>query len=297
MDLSPLLSRPHLSVITSRADDELARIQDVIENKVLVDGRGDLEELFGRLLAQRDGATCVPKTLDLIGHSNPGQSLLVLGDWVIDASRTSVTAFFRELLDNDVLPRLGIHSMRLLGCHTADTEDGRKTICELSNILGLEVYGTRHLIYSAHYDRDGFRDDCTHALVCSSDLRRDVVEPSVAMAGEPYPRMLDIDSLPTTPLPAREHTWPFCIANADAARNILKLVRRSHGAHMPGLLAVPNCEIALPSARPNWYHLAQVLLDGEFLRVYPDGNQKPGVVFPVDDPRALRGLLAALPTS
>lgn len=295
MDDSSLLTRPHLSVITSRTDDELGRIQDVIENKVLVDGRGDLEELFGRLLALRSGAR-VPKTLDLIGHSNPGPQLLVLGDWVIDTSRTSVTAFFRELVDNEVFPRLGIHAMRLLGCHTAETDEGRTTICALSDILGIEVYGTRHVIYSAHYDGDGFRDDCMHALVCSSDLRRDVVDPSVAMAGEPYPRMLDIDSLPTTPLAAREHSWPFCIANADAARNILKLVRRSHGAHMPGLLALPNCEIALPSARPNWYHLAQVILDGEFLRVYPDGNQNPGVVFPVDDPRALRALLASLPT-
>ena len=294
---SPLLSGPHLSVITSRADDELARIQDVIEHKVLVDGRGDLEELFGHLLAQRDGATRVSKTLDLIGHSQPGHSLLALGDWVIDANRTSVTAFFRELADNDVLPRLGIHSMRLLGCHTADTEEGRKTICTLSNILGLEVYGTRHLIYSAHYDGGGFRDDCRHALVCSSDLRRDVAEPSELMAGEPYPRMLDIDSLPTTPLVARRAAWPACIATPDAARDILRLVRRSHGAHMPGLLAQPSCEIALPSARANWYHVAQVILDGEFLRVYPDGHQNPGVVFPIEDPGALRELLAALPTS
>ena len=64
---------------------------------------------------------------------------------------------------------------------------------------------------------------------------------------------------------------------------------------MPGLLTAPSCEIALPSSKPNWYHLVQVILDGEFVRVYPDGDHNPGVVFPVDDARALRALIDELP--
>src|SRR5438094_7148983 len=97
--------------------------------------------------------------------------MLMLGDWIIDATRPGVTAFFRELADNDVLPRLGVHALRLIGCQTADSGLGRATICTLSDILGLEVYATTKLIYSAHYDHQGFRDDCTHALVCASDVR------------------------------------------------------------------------------------------------------------------------------
>src|SRR5262245_63720666 len=106
MDVRSLLSQSHLSVITRHADYELARIQDIIEHKVLVDGRADLEEVFGHLLAAvADEPT--PKTLDLIGHSTPGQSLLMLGDWVLDAAKPTVTAFFRELADQEVLTRLG----------------------------------------------------------------------------------------------------------------------------------------------------------------------------------------------
>ncbi len=295
MELSPLLSQPHLSFITRHADYELSRIQDLIAYKVLVDGRGDFEEMLGRLL------TCkvdpAPKTLDLIGHSTPGQSLLLLGDWVIDVASATVTAFFRELADNEVLARLGVHSVRLLGCQTADTGLGRTTLCTLADILGVEVYGTRSLIYSAHYDADGFRDDCEHTLVCSSDVRRETPDAATQVVGDPYPRVLDIDALPSAPLIVRENPWPRRIASVDAARDILRLVRRNAGAQMPGLLATPSCEIALPAIKPSWYHLAQVLLDGEFVRVYPDGNRKPGIVFPVDDPLAFRTLVDHLPAA
>src|SRR5258706_4088671 len=182
MDLSSLLTRPHLSLITMHADYELARIQDMLEHRVLVDGRGDIEEVFGRLLSVAP-ADPVPKTLDLIGHSTPGQSLLTLGDWVIDAGRPTVTAFFRELADHDVMGRLGVYAMRLLGCQTSDTAIGRSTICALAEVLGIEVLGTGHLIYSAHYDENGFRDDCCHALVCASDLRSDAA-PRPELTGE-----------------------------------------------------------------------------------------------------------------
>jgi hypothetical protein len=63
---------------------------------------------------------------------------------------------------------------------------------------------------------------------------------------------------------------------------------------MPGLVAAPGCELALPSARPGWYHLVQIMLDGELVRVYPD-PRAPGVVYPVSDPRALRHLVEQLP--
>src|ERR1700760_4503849 len=103
MNTRTLLAQPHLSVITRVADGELTRIQDIIEHKVLVDGRADLEAMFGHLLSIGDPVA--PKTLDLIGHSIPGTSQLMLGDWVIDARSTIVSAFFRELADHDVLRR------------------------------------------------------------------------------------------------------------------------------------------------------------------------------------------------
>lgn len=289
MALSTLLAQPHLSLITRHADPELARIQDLIEHKVLVEGRGDLEELLGRLLGQDLAPT--PKTLDLIGHSTPDNALLTLGEWVIDTASSTVRAFFRELADLEVLPRLGVHALRLLGCQTADTKQARTTICELSEILRLEVLGTRQLLYAAHYDPHGFRCESEHLLTSSSQLRQDLGEASVSTDAARYPRLFDIDALPASPLATHRPPWPQRIATPEAARDLLRLVRRTAGAEMPGLLAQPSCEIALPSSQPDWYYLAQILLDGEFIRVYPDGAHKPGVVFAVDDPPTLRALV------
>lgn len=293
MQHSALLAQPHLSVIARDADAELARIQELIEHKVLVDGRGDLEELFGRLLGA--GAPATPKTLDLIGHSTPDRSLLALGAWVIDAARPAVRAFFRELADLEVLPRLGIRAIRLLGCQTADTAPGRATIHALAEILGVEVLGARQLLYSAHYDARGFRDEARHALVSSRDLEGEPGDARPSIDPSRYPRNLDIDALPSSPLATHPPPWPRRIATAEAARDLLRLVRRSAGAEMPGLLASPSCELALPSPARDWYHLVQVLLDGELVRVYPEGPAGPGIVYPVDDPRALRALVDRLP--
>jgi len=295
MPHSALLAQPHLSVITGDADPELARIQELLEHKVVVGGRGELEELLGRLLGANAPPT--PKTLDLIGHSTPDLSVLAIGAWAIDAASATVRAFFRELADLEVLPRLGIRAVRLLGCETAGTAAGRATICKLSEILGAPVLGTRQMLSAAHYDARGLKDECRHALVSSDELRgeRDPGAPVGSSGASPYPRLLDIDALPSSPLAAHPPPWPRRIATAAIARDLLRLVRRAAGAEMPGLLDAPSCELALPSSKPGWYHAAHVLRDGELLRFYPDGTHRPGVVYPVDDPRALRELLDRLP--
>jgi hypothetical protein len=110
----------------------------------------------------------------------------------------------------------------------------------------------------------------------------------------PSPRTLDVDALPSSPLGGRR-PWPQRIASSEAARRILRLVRYTAGAEMPGLVAPPSCEIALPSDKRNWYRLAQILLDGELFRVYPDGDRSPGIVYPIADPHALRAILEELP--
>jgi hypothetical protein len=66
---------------------------------------------------------------------------------------------------------------------------------------------------------------------------------------------------------------------------------------MPGLLTSPRCEVALPSQHTGCYHRVQVLLDGEFVRVYPDGANAPGIVYPVDDPYALKNLVDRMPVA
>jgi hypothetical protein len=290
-----LLSRSQLSVISAEPDRELDRIAQIVQPSVRIDGRAELEVLLGRLLvATESGPTIAPKTLDLLGHSTAGGALLRLGEWVIDAASPTVTAFFRELADHDVLTRLGIYAVRLLGCKTADTGQGRSTICKLADLLGVEVYGTNHLLYDAHYDDHGFRACWKFLLVCSSDLRTTTSEPSVLPEAEVWPRTLDIDALPAQPLGPRTQ-WPTRIATAGAAHQLLRLIRREAGAQMPGLLTTPMCELALPAAAPGTYHVAHVLLGGGFVRFYPDGAGEPGVVYPIDDAEALCRIIDQLP--
>jgi hypothetical protein len=290
--LEELVRLPHLSIVSRAGDTELALIRSVLDHKLLVADRCELETSLGRLLSARAAPTA--KTLDLIGHSTPGTSLLMLGDWVIDAANPTVVAFFRELAEQEVLPRLGVTAVRLLGCLTADTGHARWTICELAEILDVEVYGTKDLIYSAHYDGAGFVDDRRYLLASSRDLSEGAVAPKPLARGEPYARVLDVDALPAEWLTGGQ-PWPQRLATADQARAILRLVRRRDGAAMPGLLAAPHCEVALPSPDPRRFHRAQVLLDCEFVRVYPEGSDRPGIVFPVDDPYSLKMLVDRLP--
>ena len=290
-----LLAQPRLSLMTRYPDSEMVRLHEVLDHKVLVDGRVDVEECLSRLA--RCAGPRTPKTLDLIGHSMPGASLLQLGDWVLDASSATVTAFFRELADNEVLPRLGVHAVRLLGCKTAETAQARSTICVLSDILGLEVYGTMGIVFSAHYNRHGFSDDWRFLLIGSSDVRRMENREDQRVPVSTDTRWLDVDALPAVALDTAQAHCPRRVASDRVARSILRLIKRDEGAQMPGLLALPTCEIAIPSGTTGLYHLAQVVLDGQFLRVYPDGTSRAGVLYPVAQPQALRSLVEQLPAA
>ncbi len=295
MDTCAVLGQPRLTVVSGEPDSELQQIARLITHCATVDGPGDLEALFGRLLAEVDrSAVVAPKTLDLIGHTRTSASLLALGDWVIDVENSTTAAFFRELADHAVLPRLGVRALRLLGCNSAGTAQARATIGRLGELLGLEVFGASQLLYAAHYGAGGFLDCWSFLLVGSSDLRAEAHQDEMAPAGDPYPRVLDVDALPAAALDPPGGSYPRRIANAEAARQILQLVRRREGARIPGLPAAPICELALPSIAPGTYHIAHVLLDGEFLQFYPDGVAVAGIVFPVDDARALRRVIAGL---
>lgn len=281
-----ILDQPRLSMVSRSEDPDLLRIREAIANPILVDGRGELESTLCRLLAHEHRGTAT--TLDLIGHSTASTSLLVLGDWVIDAASTTVTAFFRELAEQNVLGRLGIKAVRLLGCLTAETAHGKWTVCALADILGIEVYGTTGLVLSSHYGRDGFADERRYLLASASELRANAVVPKPLDLGEPRSLPLDIDAIPAVSLPAR--SWPVHVVSREHARELLCLVHRRNGSIIPGLVAAPTCELALPAAAADRYHLVQVLLGGELVRVYPPGVPD-GVVYPVDDPYELRKLI------
>lgn len=288
-----LLARSRLSVISAEPDHELDRIARTIAGSVRVEGPAELAAYLDGLVAASDPeARAAPRTLDLLGHSTARTALLRLGDWVIDGSRPDVTRWFRTLADRGVLPRLGIRAIRLLGCRTAGTEEGRATICTLGEILGVEVHGTTHLLHAGHYGEHGFIDAWQFMLIDASAMRR----PEPTAAAYDQPRVLDLAALPALVLAPHTGRWPRRVVTAELAGEILRLIRRDAGAPMPGLGSPPSYELALPSTIPNAYHIAEVLLDGAFLRFFPEPDA-PGVAYPVDDAPALNRLLGALPAS
>ena len=286
-----LLTRPRISIVTSHPDAEVSRLQALLGDHLQADGRSALEALLGQLVYAIGEPAPVPKTLDLIGHSTP-DGLLRLGDWILDGERSTVTAFFRGIADIEVLPRIGVTALRLLGCSTAVSTRARNTMKILAELLGLEVYGTTSPIYSLHYDESGFSHQWRFLLSAASESPKSAEESPAPL---PSRRTLDIDSLPLVALGATRE-WQRHLVSRDVARDVLELVDRTAGAQMPGLLAIPSAELALPSHRADHCHLAEVILDGQFLRVYPDGDAQPGIVYPVLAPQRLLALLTSLPT-
>jgi hypothetical protein len=285
----PTLSVEHFSFIAAGRDAELDRTYRTLARAFTVDGRNDFGDTLGELLGKNIPNARI--TLDLIGHSVPGTSLLRLGDWVIDAAQSSVVSFWRELAENGVLQRLGVESIRLLGCDTAGTDRGRWTICALAQLVGVEVFGTTNLVHAAHYDRAGFADRHAYLLVGSTELRERSIAAPTRETGPRHPRALDLDALPTEPLPTTPPAWPLHVPTREQSHQLLRLVRRRDGAEMPGLLAGPICELALPADAADRYYRMQIVLDGEFVRFYPRGTGQVGIVYPVEDPAALLAIV------
>jgi hypothetical protein len=105
-----------------------------------------------------------PTTLDLIGHSTRDHHLLRLGDTPIDMLDPAVARFFRRLADDRTPARLHIVAVRLLGCRTAGTDSGRRTLRMLARTLGLAVYGTRKPLLKSHWNAAGFNPAFAHLL-------------------------------------------------------------------------------------------------------------------------------------
>jgi hypothetical protein len=283
-----LLGTSRLSFIGHGGDPELTRIRSTITHAVAVDGRAELEIKLCELLAHgRPGA---PKTLDLIGHSTADTSLLVLGDWVIDAANATVAAFFGGLADHDVFARLGVHAVRLLGCGTAETDHARWTVRRLASIIGIEVYGTTGPLLASHYDAGGFADERRYLLAPASQLHaRPVASRAPDRDKGANAHVLDIDALAPGRIPTRP--WPVHVVEHEQARELLALIRRSDGTSLPSLCATPSCELAFRSTVPEHYHLLEVLLDGELVRAFPSGSAH-GIVYPVRDTGTFSELLA-----
>jgi hypothetical protein len=116
-----------------------------------------------------------PASLDLHGHSTRDHHLLRLGDTPIDMLNPHVARFFRDVARSGVLDRLGVVGVRLLGCETAVTDSGRRTLRMLARTLGRPVSGTTVPLLKSHSNANGFNPAYAHLLVEAAGTLRERV--------------------------------------------------------------------------------------------------------------------------
>ena len=109
-------------------------------------------------------------TLDLIGHSTRGHRLLRLGQTPINMLDPHVAGFFTTLARDQLLTRLHVTAVRLLGCETAVTDAGQRTLRMLSHTLRLPVFGTTKPLLKTHSNSAGFDPAFAHVLIEAAAL-------------------------------------------------------------------------------------------------------------------------------
>ena len=165
MTRQPALLENSLNVVSAGALDTISPAMARADNTFVARSLLDL----GRAL---EAAAARPRTgplaIDLVGHSTRDHQLLRLGSTTIDALDLGVLRWFEAVADSGILRELGAACLRLLGCATAMTPSGRRTIRLLAAVLGIPVYGTRKRISRMHHTDRGFNPQFHHVLVSSS---------------------------------------------------------------------------------------------------------------------------------
>lgn len=255
------MTSPQLLTVLGAHDPHTAHLDPALTEVIRFDDR---EHFAVRLTELARTLPLRERTLDLVGYTG-SDKLLVFHGRTMDTRIGRVRAYYRGIADQELLPRLGVTAVRLVGCTTAIGDPARRTLATLADILGIEVTGTTELVADRDLGPAGFIPPA----------------PMTWTKG----RLLDLDTLATAPLGAAS---PLTV---DQGRALLALVRRDAGVDLPGLLALPHAHLALPAssnassnASGNAFHHLELLLDHELVRA-------GSTVWSVDDPRALRALL------
>lgn len=143
-----------LNVVSGGDDREINSIRATV---LTFDNVDDLDDLISLLRGHGERGDRV-EVLDAIGHSR-SHGFLVMGTWVIDDS-PQTAATFSELL-RPLFQRLGIRTIRLLGCTTAIPERGRNAIRRIAAVTGCRVFGTKRFLSKYDYSPSGFASDDT----------------------------------------------------------------------------------------------------------------------------------------
>ncbi len=175
----------HINVSASPTDGELTRLVERVASHRPVEQLVGLRRLLDGLLccpATRPGSA--PRTLDLLAHSTADR-LLQMGSSVLDPRQPAIRRLFEQMARDEVLPGLGIHAVRLLGCETAMTHAGQDAIRALTDILGVRVLGTVRPVYAAHFGATGLLDRY-ELMLCDADCLPDL--PTGSSWSSPRPR-------------------------------------------------------------------------------------------------------------
>jgi hypothetical protein len=299
------LRDPRINVSASPADGELARALEIVGNEEPVEGLDGLRRVLDELGCCRGRRTSSGRTLDLIAHSDPAR-LLRLGQSVIDPDDEGVRTFFERMAADQVLDRLYISELRLLGCETAMSSEGQAAIRTLTDILGIRVVGTTKLVYAAYFGEKGLKERY-EPMLCDASMLPDLDEERARWPVDPPPERappFQPDSLETTPadeLPAV--SWPRVGEDADArprserdadVRPLVDLIEGGDGRVMPRMLVQPRCEVLLGSGDEQ-VRRVEILFDHELVRVRPAGTDV-GAVYRVRNPAELAAWVASVDT-
>lgn len=141
-----------LNLVSAAPDRELDAIRNTVTNYENVLGLDDVISSLGK------HSSCGRRVelLDVIGHSRL-HGFLALGTWVIDDSAQTAASFSHLLRPS--LEKLGVRTIRLLGCSTAVSRRGRYMLGRIMQATGCAVLGTRRYISRTDYGAEGFISD------------------------------------------------------------------------------------------------------------------------------------------
>jgi hypothetical protein len=163
-----VVSPAPLNIVSVRAletiPDAMARAPNTFIATSLLDMTRALE-------VQAAGGCTTAVAVDLVGHSTRDHQLLRLGSTAIDALDRGVLRFFEDVAASGILRDVHAACLRLLGCETAMSPSGLRTMRVLTSVLGIPVYGTRKRISRRHHTALGFDPVFQHVLVEAPDRR------------------------------------------------------------------------------------------------------------------------------
>ena len=180
----------------------------------------------------------------------------MLGEWVLNPAEAERLGSY--------LPK-SVKIVRLIGCGTASTADGRAAITAFTR-CGLEAYGTLQKVYTSHFDRDGVRRGVQGPPLIGffPDGRG-----PVTIGAPPEPRTFDrLRRGAAWLLAVVLELWLRVVAARRPANQRVAALLHPDGSAMPGLLTAPLLTFEIDSGQRTW--TLEILFDFECARLYAD---------------------------